>query len=258
MGTTTRTTSSQQQSQTSNRRNVFDPTSMGVYQQLQPQIQQGLTNPFQSDFYNQLFSMFHRGASEAARGANQTQMTGLLGSMRGLAENDPARIANMARAGRAGSRNLANAFFGSQGQAYGGTQENLRLMMGYSPLLLGEDASAQGTMTGEQTQRQSGLGTWLTPLLGAAIGGFTGGLGGGVGSRLFGGGASAAGSGAVSGFMPSTGSLGNVFGGGAGSLGAGNPEGWGSNPFINPRFAGRNQSPFAPTSRNFYVPGRGF
>jgi hypothetical protein len=197
--------------------NQYNQGSMGVFNQLQSGIganlQDFMNNPLQSSFFNTQLQMANR--ANQLRGSAMNQM--LLQNSRtgGYNGNLPAFLqSQLARNQRQMSANQSNSFnnllLGANQLRFGATQA----AQGYHPLQTGQT----------QVQSQTGLGTWLPQVAGAAIGGLTMGLGGG----MMGGGQSPGFfSGASSG--PQGMSSGPFWGG---SMGAGPAPNFG-NPFMN-------------------------
>jgi len=202
----------------------FDPTSMGVFQGFQPQYSQAMssevTDPYSNMFFNKQLGM----QNQSIATGNQNNMEALLQRAKalGINPNSPAYFSQLNQLQRQMQSQRAGGFNDLLLQAGQFRQNALQNMGGYRPLVTG----------GTQTQQQSGLGTWLPQLAGAAIKG---------GMAMATGGASMAGDAASSGSS------------GGGSMffpGTQSPGGQGS--YIDPMsgFSGSSGfNPFMPTGK---------
>lgn len=172
---------------TQQQQNQFDPTAMSAYQGLQGGAASTLQDFMQSPQSSGYFSQLLRQASESIGGRTQTAIDNLSNPALGANVSNPSAFFadQLRRTALGGQRmqsdaltNLLTQFAQMRLQAAGQAG-------GYRPLQTGG--------SGTQTMTQSGLGSWLPQLAGAAIGAgtmaATGGFGGGGFAKLFGGGA---------------------------------------------------------------------
>ena len=180
---------------TSKQETQFDPGSRGVYNALQPGIQnvlqQFMSDPLTASYFLKQLGMANQQISQLG----QRNVGNLLANMRtggfGGGNMNAFQQSALARTGRATSGMQSNAFnnllMNANQMRLGATQQ----AQGYNPLVTGQ--------TGTTTEKTSGLGTWLPTVLGAGLGIAAGFASGGA-----------------------TGSLGgrNVMGGGGGGFGS--------------------------------------
>lgn len=200
--------------------NQYNQGSMGVFNQMQggigSNLQDFMNNPMQSSFFNTQLQMAQK--ANAQRGSANNQM--LLQNSRtgGYNGNLPAFMqSQLAQQNRSTSANNANSFnnllLGANQLRFGATQS----AMNYKPLQTGNT----------NVQSQTGLGTWLPQLAGAAMSAATMGMGGG----MTGGGGQ--GGGFYSGANSGPQGMSNPFSGvSGGNMGVGPAPDFGSNPFM--------------------------
>lgn len=164
-----------------NTANQYNSQGMAAYNAFQPalmsQLLQMAQNPLSSSFFQNALAQMRNSANQV--GARNTQNTlqnartsgGMLSSSGGFTRALLNR--NMLN----NSTMQSNAFNSALNNTLSSRNWALSSMEAYQPLQTGQ----------KSTQTQSGLGTWLPQVAGAAIGGLTGGGFGGLGS-LFGGG----------------------------------------------------------------------
>ena len=187
---TTTTDQTQTQNQSSSFQNQYNPASLSTYNALLPgwqsNMQQYMTNPLQSTFFNQRQQLSNMNNQQM----NQTANSNVLQRANRLASGDTSAFINsqLNQNSRALSANNANSFLGNLMYSSGVQQQATNAAMNYRPLQTGGSSkgSMTGTMHGSQVETTGGLGTWLPQLAGAAIGGLTGGLGGLVGGATSG------------------------------------------------------------------------
>lgn len=159
---------------------AFDPTSMGTYQGLQgglgSAISSYMTNPFSNPFFQ----------TQQQMGTNQANLLGGT-NLSNIARNwtasgmggsqSPAMLEMMNNQMRANSGMRAQlGFLNPMQNAFTAQQNAMGLASQYRPLQTG----------GTQTQTQSGVGSWLPQLAGAALGMAGGALTGGMSTALTG------------------------------------------------------------------------
>lgn len=201
--------------------NIYDPASMGRYQQAQGQALGGLQefagNPFASSFFNTLAQMQRGNIGQQG----QSNIASMLQNARtsGMSGSSPYMQSLMAQQARSQSGQQAQGFNALLSQMPGLRMQALGMLQGgFNPLQTGgsQQQSYKGNMSGQQsgqqTQQMSGLGTWLPQLIGGALGAAGGFMGGGP--------ISAAMKNATSGGFPSPS---GGQGGGFGSLNLQNP-----------------------------------
>lgn len=185
--TTTGTTSQQgQQSQS----NTYNPSSLATYNTLQPEIgsllSQYMTNPWQSGLFQTQQSQI--GSQIAAQNAGQ--MNNVLNNMTAMGNvyANPGAVSGqlIQQAGLSNQSDLASALLSNLQQAAQLQQSAMSSAMGYSPLQTGATGTSSATGQSNSTSTLSGLGTILTPILGALAGGLSSGLSGGLSSLLSG------------------------------------------------------------------------
>lgn len=160
--------------------NQYNSSSMGTYNSFQPQIgstlMQMVQNPLgNSYFQNQLAQQQSAGNQIAAR-----NNTNLLRNMRtggGILSNSGGFMAgSLNRNNIAASGMQANAFNSALNSALANRSTALMAMQAYQPLQTGQTS----------TQTQSGLGTWLPQVAGAALNMAMPGIGSMLGGGSFG------------------------------------------------------------------------
>lgn len=171
---------------------TFNQGSLNTFNALQPgvqsNLQQFMNNPLQSSFFNTQLQMADK-QNQAAFGSNNSTLLQNLAAGGNVGNVNAYTQSNLLRDQRALSSANSNSFnnllLGANQLRFGATQQ----AQSYRPLQTG----------GTQTQSQSGLGSWLPQVAGAAIGlgtkAFTGGASGAFG---FGGQNAGVGSGAGS------------------------------------------------------------
>lgn len=173
----------------------YNQGSMNTFNQLNPtfesNMQQFMQNPLQSSFFNTQQQMAQKQNAASFGNINQTMMQN--NAAGGFQGNTSAYMqSNLLRNSRAMSGANSNSFnnllLGANQLRMGATQQ----AGAYKPLQTGQT----------ETKTQSGLGSWLPQLAGAALGAagsaFTGGLSGGI-PGMPGGGYSAGDTGVASG-----------------------------------------------------------
>jgi hypothetical protein len=174
---------------TSTNSNVFDPQSMGRYQQFGSAggtaLLDMLQDPLKQTGFNQRVAQGNQFAFNLATRNNSNIMNraSLFGgnNIPGFLQNQLGQSQNWL-AGQQSQNFNQNLLYADQMR-----QMAMGQALGYRPLQTGA--------TGQQTQSQSGLGTWLPQVAGMALGAATGGLGSlamGATSGLFKGGSSQA------------------------------------------------------------------
>lgn len=151
----------------------FNQAGMDAYNKMTPQmaqvIQMYMSNPLTASYFQNQLGMANKQIGQQG----QSDIFTLLHNARsaGQGGNNPYLQGQLAKQGRAGSANRANAFT----QLLLGAEGNRRWAAGgaggYQPLQTG------ATMNSTQTQKTSGLGTWLPQVAGIGLGLATGGLG---------------------------------------------------------------------------------
>jgi len=204
----------------------FAPGSVDLWSQNAKQwlpFAQGL---YQNPFNNQMFQQENAIGQDQANAVGGRNKSNLLANANALGYNTTGGLfqSQLQRAGRDTGTLQAQAFRGAVGNANQRAMQGLAMSSAFQPLMTGSNSNFN------QTQTQSGLGTWLPQLAGAAIGAGMGFATGGA-STAAGAGASAAGAG-----VGSTGSGMSAFGGGIGNImgGLGGGYGYGSSPGIQP------------------------
>lgn len=142
---------------------TFNQGSMNTYNALQPgvqsNLQQFMTNPLQSSFFNTQLQMADK-QNQAAFGANNSALLqnqaagGSVGNVNAYTQSNLLR--NQRALSSANSNSFNNLLLGANQLRLGATQQ----AQSYRPLQTG----------GTQTQTQGGLGSWLPQLAGAALG----------------------------------------------------------------------------------------
>lgn len=149
----------------------FNPQSMGQFNQLQgtigTQLQQNINDPFHSMMFNTQLGM-QRQANQAQFGSQQQALLQRSQAL-GVNPQSPQYAYMLNQLQRQNSSNTAQGYNNLLLQASQRQQQSLGMAESYRPLQTGQT----------NVQSQSGLGTWLPQLAGAAIGGLTGGLMGG-------------------------------------------------------------------------------
>lgn len=160
----------------------FNQGSLNTFNALQPNVQSNLqqfmTDPLKSSFFNTQLQQATQ-QNQAAFGANNSTMMqnlvagGAVGNVNAFTQSNLLR--NQRALSSANSNSFNNLLLGANQLRFGATSQ----AQNYRPLQTG----------GTSTQTQSGLGSWLPQLAGAALGtaskAFTGGMGGGGGSSFF-------------------------------------------------------------------------
>lgn len=169
---------------TTTSQNQYDPQAMNTYQGLQGGLGSAIggymNNPFSNPFMQTQMQMGNQQANLYGGTAMSNISRNMTASGMG-GSNNPAALEMMNNQMRATSGMRANlGFLNPMQNAFTAQQNAMGLASQYRPLQTG----------GTQTQTQSGLGTWLPQLAGAAIGavgmGMTGGMSGaGGGGSMF-------------------------------------------------------------------------
>lgn len=165
--------------------NQYNQGGMNAYNAFQPQIQntlsQMVSNPLgNSYFQNQLAQQQAQSHQVSAR--NNQNLLSNIRAGGGILSNSGGFTAAALNRGQIGNNLMqSNAFNSSLNMALQNRNVGLAAMQGYQPLQTGQ-TSVQST---------GGVGTWLTPLLGAAANFAMPGLGSMLGGGSFGGGYSA-------------------------------------------------------------------
>lgn len=163
MGTQNKTTSTAQ----------FNTQAMGQYNQLQPSIgsalQGNIDNPFSNMMFNTQLGM-QRQSNQAQFGAQQQALLQRSQAL-GINPSSPQYAYMMNQLQRQNMAGTSQGYNNLLLQASQLRQQSIGMAENYRPLQTGQT----------QTQSQSGLGTWLPQLAGAAIGGLTAGFLGGKG-----------------------------------------------------------------------------
>jgi len=163
--------------------NYYDPTSMnaftGMTGALSPAIQNYINNPFSNPFFQTQQQMGMNTANQMGQSSMSNLTRNLVGS--GISQNSPAALEMMNNQARANSGTRANlGFLSPVNNALQMQQSAMNTAAGYRPLQTG----------GQQTQTQSGLGTWLPQIAGMglslATGGMSGMMGGAMGGAMSG------------------------------------------------------------------------
>ncbi len=164
----------------------FNQAGMNAYNQMTPAFSQMamgyMNNPFQNPFFQQQQQMGNQQANLMGGSAMSNIARNWTASGMGTS-NNPAMLEMMQNQSRANSGMRANLGFLNPMQNAFTAQQNFGQMASqFRPLQTGQT----------QTQKQSGLGTWLPQLIGAGIGiagmGMTGGMSGLAGAAKGGGG----------------------------------------------------------------------
>ncbi len=161
MGTTKKTTT------TSEQKNTYDPAALAQYQS---GVQQGggvlaafMNDPYKNAYFLQQLGLINKQAlGLGQRGVSNLWQNATAGGMSGN-NLSSFMAANLARQGRATSGLQAgglNALLPQFAQMRMGAAQTA---MGFTPLQTG------GTMNSTQTQKTSGLGTWLPQVIGAGL-----------------------------------------------------------------------------------------
>lgn len=150
----------------------FNPQSMGQYNQLQGTIgsslQGDISDPFHSMLFNTQLGM-QRQANQAQFGGQQQALLQRSQAL-GVNPQSPQYAYMLNQLQRQNSSNTAQGYNNLLLQASQRRQQSLGMAESYRPLQTGQT----------QVQSQSGLGTWLPQLAGAAIGAATMGATGGM------------------------------------------------------------------------------
>lgn len=195
--TVTNNTQQQQQAQSGSNNsawnNNFAPGSMANYQALQgsyvPALQDLINNPLG----NPMFQAMAGNMRAQVGGNNAASMQTLTNNMTQFGgASSPFMASQMARLGRTTSSQQAGGYNNLLIQAMQQRMQGLGMAGSFNPLVTGGNQSQSytgnmtGSSSGQQTQQQSGLGTWLPQLLSAGLGGAMNflpkGGGGGVGA----------------------------------------------------------------------------
>lgn len=151
--------------------NSYDPTSMNAFTSMTGGMNTAVNGYMNNPFSNPFFQTQQQMGTTQANQIGGTQMSNLVRNMTSSGmggSNNPAMLEMMQNQGRANSNMTANlGFINPMQNAFTAQQSAIQTAANYRPLQTG----------GTQTQTQSGLGTWLPQVAGAAIGGLTGGLG---------------------------------------------------------------------------------
>ena len=170
-------TLSTQNKQTST--NQYDPQSMGVFGGLNKTfgsaIQDEIQNPYSSMFFNQQLGMGNQAMQTQAASGNQAMLQ--RAQALGISPSSPLFASMMSQQQRGNQSNQSNMFNNLLLQAGQLRQGAIGQAGAYRPLQTGQS----------QVQTQSGLGTWLPQLAGAALGVGMGAATGGM-SKMGGGG----------------------------------------------------------------------
>lgn len=175
---------------------AFDPTALGAYQGLQPQIAGTLgdfmSDPWNAGYFQKALTRVNEGIGARAQTSIRNLMSPTLGVMgqsgggvgTGTIANPNAFMASqLSRIGRSASREKAEALtsllLGAQGLRFNAANA----AMGYRPLQTGSTTTSQGTERRSGTTNSS-QGSWLGDILGTG-GAILGGLGGGGGIGPF-------------------------------------------------------------------------
>jgi hypothetical protein len=141
--------------------NVFDPTAEGGYNMLQGQStganQQNISNPYNNAFFNQQRTMGNAFLNQQSISSGQ-QIGQNLQSM-GLSQSGPLASFLQRRAQFSQMSNQANLNNNLLLNAANTRQQSIGAGLSYNPQQTGST----------NTQYQSGLGTWLPQLAGAAL-----------------------------------------------------------------------------------------
>ena len=190
---------------TSKQETQFDPGSRGVFNALQPGIQnvlqQFMSDPLTASYFLKQLGMANQQISQLG----QRNVGNLMANMRtggfGGGNMNAFQQSQLARTGRATSGMQSNAFnsllMNANQMRLGATQ----MAQGYNPLVTGQTAT--------QTTKSSGVGTWLPQVLGGALA---------VGLAPFTGGTSLMGLGGLAGMGGGGGPEGSILGGGFGQF----------------------------------------
>ena len=141
----------------------FNKAGESAYNTLIPQASgvmgQFMQDPMKSIFFNNQLAM---GNKQIDRG-NQSQIATLLNNMRGMGGGgmNPFMLSMLAQGNRTASGNKADLLRALLGQATQARMGAAQQGMGFQPLQTG------------QTQKTSGLGTWLPQVIGAGLGAAT-------------------------------------------------------------------------------------
>jgi hypothetical protein len=175
----------------------FDPTSMGAFGQMTGALGPAVSGYIQNPFTNPFFQTQQQMGTQQANLMGQAGMSTLLSNLRaqGISQSSPAAMQMMQQQAMQSSANRANlGFLAPMQSAQAMQQSAMGLAAGYRPLQTG----------GQQTQMQTGLGSWLPQVAGLGLGLATGG-----GMGMFGRGAGGGGS-TPSPFMPGPWSTGQM------------------------------------------------
>lgn len=170
---------------------AFDPTALGMYQGLQPQIAGTLgdfmSDPWNAGYFQKALTRVNEGIGARAQTSIRNLMSPTLGVMgqsgggvgTGTIANPNAFMASqLSRIGRSASREKAEALtsllLGAQGLRFNAANA----AMGYRPLQTGSTSTSQGTQQQRGTTN-SAQGSWLGDILEAG-----GTIGGGIGAAM--------------------------------------------------------------------------
>jgi hypothetical protein len=153
-----------------NSSNQYNQGSMNTFQNLNSSfgnaISGEINNPYNNMAFNTQLQMQNK--SNAAQGASQTQALQQRMQAMGQNPNSPLYASQLNKQMRQQSGNNANSYNNLLLQAQNLRQNAIGQAGAYKPL-----------QTGQNTQQtQSGLGTWLPQVAGAALGAATGGMSG--------------------------------------------------------------------------------
>lgn len=143
-------------------KNEYNPAAMSAYNAFQPAIMNALLpyltgNPLQSPFFQLMHGAGQKQANQLAqRGRGNIFANAAQGGL-----TQPGLQSLLAKQGRFGSSLNANAFQNAAQQAFAMQQWATQLAQGYQPLQTGQNQT--------QTQKTSGLGTWLPQAIGMGL-----------------------------------------------------------------------------------------
>lgn len=212
----------------------FDGNSMAAYQKnlgsFLPTAQSWYQNPFGSQTFQQESTANQDQAGRVgARGVSN--VTNNAAAM-GYGTSGPAFNSMLNSAGRATGTLQAQGFRGAVASANQRAVTGLGISSAFQPLMTGSNSNFS------QTQSQSGLGTWLPQLAGAALGAAAGGMGGAGAASAF----QPSGGGSQPGTNWSNGIIGGLPGqngvGGGNAFGSGTPGMFGMGMQPPPVFGG--------------------
>lgn len=198
----------------------FDPNSMGVFQGLTSTygsaIQDEIQNPYSNMFFNTQLAMGNQGQQASSSAGNSALLQ--RAQAMGINPSSPLFMQMMAQQQRGNQSNQSNMFNNLLLQAAQLRQGAIGQAGSYRPLQTGQTS----------TQKQSGVGSWLPQIAGAAIkGGMAAATGGASAGFDFGGAGAGPSGGMNPGFSLGTPGIPDPFGGGPGG---GTPD---YNPFLH-------------------------